>query len=228
MIIEGSGSGSIPPTNGSGSRSGRSKNIWIRWIRILNTGIQEEEERWAGNPWGAWYAAVLRLRHSLLRLGALAHGQLYSPGRRRKHNFAIFYHCSSCYVLFTSNSEENPNLVNEKQHISQTLQCTLHFLNLFTHLKGLSYEIDFENVDKNWQIVALIMAVAGFWIFLRHLLFLAEIKHLLSRNANITPIADSLCNPINCGTGLPASLFYQYSVVLWATNQKQRLFCLSQ
>ncbi len=35
MMIEGSGSGSIPLTNGSGS--GRPKNKWIRWIRIRNT-----------------------------------------------------------------------------------------------------------------------------------------------------------------------------------------------
>ncbi len=32
MMIEGSGSGSIPLTSGSGS--GRPKNMWIRWIRI--------------------------------------------------------------------------------------------------------------------------------------------------------------------------------------------------
>ena len=40
MMIEGSGSragsGSIPLTSGSGS--GRPKNMWIRWIRIRNTG----------------------------------------------------------------------------------------------------------------------------------------------------------------------------------------------
>jgi hypothetical protein len=29
-------------------------------------------------------------------------------------------------------------------------------------LKGLSYEIDFENVDKNGQILALIRAASGF------------------------------------------------------------------
>jgi hypothetical protein len=29
-------------------------------------------------------------------------------------------------------------------------------------LKGLSYEIDFENVDENLQILALIRAAAGF------------------------------------------------------------------
>ncbi len=34
-MIEGSGSGSIPLTSGSGS--GRPRNIWIRWIRIFNT-----------------------------------------------------------------------------------------------------------------------------------------------------------------------------------------------
>ncbi len=47
-------------------------------------------------------------------------------------------------------------------------------------LKGLSYEIDFENVDENWQILALTRAAAGFWIFQRHLWFLVEIKHFLS------------------------------------------------
>ncbi len=30
------------------------------------------------------------------------------------------------------------------------------------HLKGLSHEIDFENVDENGQIFALIRAAAGF------------------------------------------------------------------
>ncbi len=35
-MIEGSGSGSIPLTNGSGS--GRPKNMWVRWIWIRNTG----------------------------------------------------------------------------------------------------------------------------------------------------------------------------------------------
>jgi hypothetical protein len=35
-------------------------------------------------------------------------------------------------------------------------------LHSFLCLKGLSYEIDFENVDENWQILALIRAVAGF------------------------------------------------------------------
>ncbi len=49
-----------------------------------------------------------------------------------------------------------------------------------TNLKGLSYETDFENLDVNWQILALTRASAGFWIFLRHLWFLVEIKHLLS------------------------------------------------
>jgi hypothetical protein len=39
MMIEGSGSGYIPLTSGSGS--GRPKNMWIRWIRrIRNTDVQ--------------------------------------------------------------------------------------------------------------------------------------------------------------------------------------------
>jgi hypothetical protein len=35
--MEGSGSGSIPLTSGSGSGFERPKNMWIRWIRIRNT-----------------------------------------------------------------------------------------------------------------------------------------------------------------------------------------------
>ncbi len=38
MMIEGSGSGSIPLTSGSGWP----KNMWIRWIRIRNTGLNIE------------------------------------------------------------------------------------------------------------------------------------------------------------------------------------------
>ncbi len=38
MMIEGSGSGSIPLTSGFGS--GRPKNMWIRWIRIRNTAFK--------------------------------------------------------------------------------------------------------------------------------------------------------------------------------------------
>jgi hypothetical protein len=34
-----------------------------------------------------------------------------------------------------SNSEETPKCFNEKQQSSQTFQCNLHFLNLFTHLR---------------------------------------------------------------------------------------------
>ncbi len=56
-------------------------------------------------------------------------------------------------------------------------------------LKGLSYEIDFENVDENWQILALTRAAAGFWIFQRHLWFLVEKNILFPVNAKITPKA---------------------------------------
>ncbi len=47
-------------------------------------------------------------------------------------------------------------------------------------LKGLSHEIDLKNVDENGQILALLRAAAGFWIFWRLLWFLVEIKHLCS------------------------------------------------
>ncbi len=39
MMIEGSRSGFIDLTSGSGS--GRAKNMWIRWIRIRNTGLKQ-------------------------------------------------------------------------------------------------------------------------------------------------------------------------------------------
>ncbi len=45
---------------------------------------------------------------------------------------------------------------------------------LHLSLKGLSYEIDFENIDKNWQIVPLIRAAAGFRIFRRHIQFFCK------------------------------------------------------
>ncbi len=38
MMIEGSESGSIYLTSGSGS--GRPKNMWIRWIQIRNTAYE--------------------------------------------------------------------------------------------------------------------------------------------------------------------------------------------
>ncbi len=47
-------------------------------------------------------------------------------------------------------------------------------------LKGLSHEVDFDNIDKNWRMLAIISAAAGFWIFRRRLWFLVEMKHSLS------------------------------------------------
>jgi hypothetical protein len=38
-----------------------------------------------------------------------------------------------------------------------------------SYLKGLTYEVDFENVDDNLQILALMRAAAGFRFFHRHL-----------------------------------------------------------
>ncbi len=48
--------------------------------------------------------------------------------------------------------------------LSARLQCSrlLHNCGKFLHLKGLSHEIDFKNVDENGQILALLRAAAGF------------------------------------------------------------------
>ncbi len=62
LMTEGSGSGSIPLTNGSGSRT--PKNMWIRWIRIRNTAVlsvvggrqlfvymSDPRRRWSRGTW---------------------------------------------------------------------------------------------------------------------------------------------------------------------------------
>ncbi len=50
----GSGSGSIPLTNGSGSGSRRPKNMWVRWIqiriRIRNTALKTSTGKKSGKP----------------------------------------------------------------------------------------------------------------------------------------------------------------------------------
>ncbi len=56
-MVEGSGSGSVPLTNGSGSRM--PKNMWIRWIRIRNTDFNWPDRRRGRSdgqmpPWGTW------------------------------------------------------------------------------------------------------------------------------------------------------------------------------
>ncbi len=48
----------------------------------------------------------------------------------------------------------------------------------------MSYEIEFENVYENWQILALTRAAAGFWIF-----FWLKENIFFPVNAKMTPIA---------------------------------------
>ncbi len=62
------------------------------------------------------------------------------------------------------------NVVPDNNKISSVWSISLS-------LKGLSHEIDFKIVDENGQILTLIRAAAGFWIFCRLLWFLVEIKH---------------------------------------------------
>jgi hypothetical protein len=49
LVLEGSGSGV-----GSGSR--RPKNMWIRWIRIRNTGSASPQQTFRRESWGCWPA----------------------------------------------------------------------------------------------------------------------------------------------------------------------------
>jgi hypothetical protein len=67
MMIEGSGSGCIPLTSGSGSGagSGRPKNMWLRWIRIRNTGRNQGFSYW-------YYFSVdgrIRIRNTAWKTG---------------------------------------------------------------------------------------------------------------------------------------------------------------
>ncbi len=73
----------------------------------------------------------------------------------------IFYLCSLCHLKkLTSNklltSVQDLNIFLPVFQVQNLCGSGLH------SLKGLSYEIDFENVDENWQILALIRAAAGF------------------------------------------------------------------
>ncbi len=61
--------------------------------------------------------------------------------------------------------------------IRENLDLDPHWSQNSGALKGLSHEIDFKNVDENGQILAILRAAAGFWIFRRLLWFLVEIKH---------------------------------------------------
>ncbi len=84
-------------------------------------------------------------------------------------------------------------------------QTTFSLALTHLHLKGLSHEIDFNNAEENWQMLALISAAAGFWLFRRPLSFLVEIKHLLS--AKFQNHRDSCCYPINFFNWTPSTLF---------------------
>jgi hypothetical protein len=59
MIIEGSGSGSLPLTSESGSGSWRPKNMWIRWIRIRRIRLRNTARNPCFSPDEAVGAAPL-------------------------------------------------------------------------------------------------------------------------------------------------------------------------
>ncbi len=99
---------------------------------------------------------------------------------------------TTCQSVFT----RNKIIVNRFKNRNSTI--------IFS--KELSHEIDFDNFDKNWRMLALVSAVASFWIFRRSLWFLVEIKHPLS--GKCYNHADSCCCPINFVPELPASLSY--------------------
>ncbi len=69
------------------------------------------------------------------------------------------YICLIWIFLFDTDQAQISS-VNRKNFDTWNTKITLY-------LKVLSYEIDFENVDENWQILAFIRAAAGFWIFRR-------------------------------------------------------------
>ncbi len=103
--------------------------------------------------------------------------------------------------------------------------CCLVSRPMFPVLKGLSHEMDFNNVEENWQMLALLSAAAGFLIFQRPLWFLIEIKHLLSGKCWYH--ADSCSYPINFVSELPASLPYHWRLeCCFMSNQSEEGFIL--
>ncbi len=63
------------------------------------------------------------------------------------------------------------------------------------------HKTDFDNIDKNWRTLALISAVAGFWILRMHLWFLVEIKH---------PLSGKCYNHGNCCTVTRLDVIFRY------------------
>ncbi len=79
-------------------------------------------------------------------------------------------HCGTlCTNPFTE--VDTSRLHNMWRLIQLRTPGTLSICTMFGALKGLSHEMDFHNVDENWQILALLSAAAGFWIFRRPLWF---------------------------------------------------------
>ncbi len=90
--------------------------------------------------------------------------------------------CLSIRLVWTCDDLSLKPYPSRKPSCITSLKCMMptRRAELVLILKGLSYEIDFENVDENLQILALTRASAGFRIFQRHLWFLVKIKPLLS------------------------------------------------
>ncbi len=78
LMIEGSGSGSISLTNGSGSR--RPKNTWIRWIRIRISNTDSNKRKRA-----SFYVLTFlrRFRKQILTYRKVVLSQPYSNGLKQ-------------------------------------------------------------------------------------------------------------------------------------------------
>ncbi len=79
---------------------------------------------------------------------------------RRLSNFCASY--ASLHTLSDSCFMYYLQLFIRTTEIIFSIQGNKVYLMSSMRLKGLSYEIDFENVDENLQILALIRAATGF------------------------------------------------------------------
>ncbi len=97
-----------------------------------------------------------------------------------RYSWATVYSQSRCCLVLSSHSCEATSAPGRAYFKNANLYFKINLLqNRYARrkillLKGLSYEIDLENVDENWQILAFTRAAAAFWIFQRHLWFLLK------------------------------------------------------
>ncbi len=89
------------------------------------------------------------------------HGSNFTETLYFRHKKINALKVSDDFIALAHHSFSETNFNPSK---SDSMGCTVFFI-ILSYLKGLSNEIDFENIDKNVQNLALLRDAAGFWIF---------------------------------------------------------------